>query len=190
MDEDEKGHWVSSDFSASAIPLNPPNSHYEIAVWHVGEIYRVRPPLNHNLLGAPHSCAEAIENMFGLIEQRMGVREPGGWAPERLKAFGIVIGTKAEELLRTTRRMWNQDKHGSREGDAVKAFQTATPEFAVDLLNLTGALLAAFFFRWDGSCPGWIRFAHVVDGALALPFAIAGDQREMMVAWGISVEGF
>ena len=85
---------------------------------------------------------------------------------------------------------WNQDKHGSQPGDAIKAFKTATPEFAVEVLNLTGALLAAYFFTSDGSRARWIRVARVVGGALELPEASDSDQRSTLAAWEIEVDGF
>ena len=187
---EEDGCWVTSDCPASLVVVNPLNSHYENGVRHLEEIYRARPPLNQDLLGAPHSFAEAIENMFGQLERRTGVHEPRGWASVKLEAFGIGAGPEALERLSRLRKLWNQDKHGSRERDAVEAFQVATPEFAVEVLNLTGALLAAFFFRADGSRADWIRIGSLAGGKLELTTATEADQRELMSAWGITVEGF
>ncbi len=72
----------------------------------------------------------------------------------------------------------------------MAAFRTATPEFAVDAVNLTGALLVAFFFKSDGSRATWIRLARVVRGELELRHASDADQREMMAAWENSAPGF
>ena len=185
MAKEVEPHWVTFDTPGSAVVVNPLSVHYESAVRHMEMISRTKPPLDQDLFGAPDECCMVIENLFGAVYRRQGTKGPDSWPLEVLNNIGIQVGEVAADLLVRLRRFWNRDKHGGRPEDPIEAFKTATPEFAIEAFNLTGALLGAYFLRSDGSRADWIRVAVAVGAAVELRRTSEVGQAELRASWGV-----
>ena len=188
MANEKEEHWVISDAPCSVVVVNPLSVHYQNAARHVEMICRERPPLDQDLFGAPDECAMVVENLFGAIYRNRGIGGGNGWPLETLTQFGIRVGGTAGDLLAKLRHFWNRDKHGKKLDDPIEAYKTATPEFAVDVFNLTGALLGAYFLRADGSRADWIRMAIAVGSGFELHLASESDQEQLRESWEVKTQ--
>ncbi len=185
MANEKEPHWVNSDTPCSAVVVNPLSVHYQNAVRHLEMICRERPPLDQDLFGVPDECAMVVENLFGAIYRNKGIEGQNAWPLKTLNQIGISVGATAGDLLVKLRLFWNRDKHGKKLGDTIEAYKTATPEFAVEAFNLTGALLGAYFLRTDGSRADWIRVAIVAGSGVEHRLASDSDQEQLRESWAV-----